>query len=428
MSERFIKYRFLGRFLPNSSKRSLVVLTGARQTGKTTLAKATYPLLNYVNLDAPENREVLRNISTPSWAATVRNAVIDEAQKEPSVFEKVKYAFDMGTVTFTVLLGSSQILLLKKVRESLAGRVGLYELWPLMMSEIDTHSGKTDWAVPLFDEVLTGPPLEEVLRRAAPALLGEDEDARIRAENYLLKWGGMPALLSVENDEERWKWLRDYEFTYLERDLSDLARLDDLGPFTKFQRLSALRSGQLLNYSELARDASISVDTARRYLEYLRLSYQVILLQPYFKNLTSSVVKTPKLYWLDIGLLRQMSGRREESGGEIYESLVVSEVVKWIRTAQRNAEVFFYRTRGGLELDILIGLEGGRYLGMEIKGRRTIVPKDFKPLKAVADALGKAWAGGMIVYRGDEIRKLADPSIWAVPSRRLFTRAETSSS
>jgi predicted AAA+ superfamily ATPase len=428
MSERFIKYRFLGRFLPNSSKRSIVVLTGARQTGKTTLAKATYPLLNYVNLDAPENREVLRNISTPSWAATVRNAVIDEAQKEPSVFEKVKYAFDMGTVTFTVLLGSSQILLLKKVRESLAGRVGLYELWPLMMSEIDTHSGKTDWAVPLFDEVLTGPPLDEVLRRAAPALLGEDEDARIRAENYLLKWGGMPALLSVENDEERWKWLRDYEYTYLERDLSDLARLDDLGPFTKFQRLSALRSGQLLNYSELARDASISVDTARRYLEYLRLSYQVILLQPYFRNLTSSVVKTPKLYWLDIGLLRQMSGRREETGGEIYESLVVSEVVKWIRTAQRNAEVFFYRTRGGLELDMLIGLEGGRYLGMEIKGRRTIVPKDIKPLKAVADALGKAWAGGMIVYRGDEIRKLADPSIWAVPSRRLFTRAETPSS
>jgi len=428
MSERFVKYRFLGRFLPNPTKRSLVVLTGARQTGKTTLAKAIYPLLNYVNLDAPENREVLRNISTPSWAATVRNAVIDEAQKEPSVFEKVKYAFDMGTVTFTVLLGSSQILLLKKVRESLAGRVGLYELWPLMMSEIDTHSGKTDWAVPLFDEVLTGPPLDEVLRRAVPALLGEDEDARIRAENYLLKWGGMPALLSVENDEERWKWLRDYEYTYLERDLSDLARLDDLGPFTKFQRLSALRSGQLLNYSELARDASISVDTARRYLEYLRLSYQVILLQPYFRNLTSSVVKTPKLYWLDIGLLRQMSGRREESGGEIYESLVVSEVVKWIRTAQRNAEVFFYRTRGGLELDVLIGLEGGRYLGMEIKGRRTIVPKDIKPLKAVADALGKAWAGGIIVYRGDEIRKLADPSIWAVPSRRLFTRAETPSS
>jgi predicted AAA+ superfamily ATPase len=422
MSERFVKYRFLGRFLPNSTKRSLVVLTGARQTGKTTLAKAIYPLLNYVNLDAPENREVLRNISTPSWAATVRNAVIDEAQKEPSVFEKVKYAFDMGTVTFTVLLVSSQILLLKKVRESLAGRVGPYELWPLMMSEIDTHSGKTDWAAPLFDEVLTGPPLDEVLRRAAPALLGEDEDARIRAENYLLKWGGMPALLSIENDEERWKWLRDYEYTYLERDLSDLARLDDLGPFTKFQRLSALRSGQLLNYSELARDASISVDTARRYLEYLRLSYQVILLQPYFRNLTSSVVKTPKLYWLDIGLLRQMSGRREESGGEIYESLVVSEVVKWIRTAQRNAEVYFYRTRGGLELDMLIGLEGGRCLGMEIKGRRTIVPKDIKPLKAVADALGKAWAGGMIVYRGDEIRKLADPSIWAVPSRRLLTR------
>jgi len=150
----------------------------------------------------------------------------------------------------------------------------------------------------------------------------------------------------------------------------------------------------------------------------------VILLQPYYRNLTSSVIKTPKLYWLDLGILRRLSGRREESGGEVYETLVVSEIYKWIRTAQRNVEVYFYRTRTGLELDLLIGLEGGRYLGLEVKGRRTIVPKDIKAMKAVAESLGRAWAGGVVVYRGDEIKRIAEPSIWAVPSRRLFTRAE----
>jgi len=424
MSDDFLKYRYLSRFLPEASKRGLVVLTGARQTGKTTLAKSRYPQLNYINLDAPENRELLRNISTPSWAATVRNAVIDEAQKEPSVFEKVKYAFDMGAISFTVMLGSSQILLLKKVRESLAGRVGLYELWPLLMSEIDTPAGRADWALPLLDHILGSGSLDDVLPSVPPALLGEKADAAERAEKHLLRWGGMPALLALNDEEERWKWLKDYEYTYLERDLSDLARLDDLNPFVKFQRLSALRSGRLINYSELARDASVSVDTARRYLEYLRLSYQVILLQPYFRNLTSSVVKTPKLYWLDIGILRRLSGRREETGGEVYETMVVSEIYKWIRTGQRNVEIYFYRTRTGLELDLLLGLDRGRYLGLEIKGRKDVVPKDFKAMKAVAVSLGKDWAGGVVVYQGDEIKKLAEPSIWAVPSRRLFARAE----
>ena len=135
MSEIILKNRTLAEYLPATDRRSLVLLTGARQTGKTTLSQLKYPQLRYINLDAPENREVLRNISTPSWSQAVGNAIIDEAQKEPAVFEKVKYAFDERGISFCLLLGSSQILLLKKVRESLAGRVAIYELWPLMMSK-----------------------------------------------------------------------------------------------------------------------------------------------------------------------------------------------------------------------------------------------------------------------------------------------------
>lgn len=396
----------------------MVVLTGARQTGKTTLARAKYPKIRYVNLDAPENREALRKVPTPAWAETVGNAVIDEAQKEPSVFEKIKYAFDEKGVSFSILLGSSQILLLKKIRESLAGRVSIYELWPLLMSEICYDAGVKNIGPPLMNRLLSATGFASAFK-GIPKVLFDKEDAKtLSAEQHMLKWGGMPALLPLPT-EERWKWLKDYEYTYLERDLSDLVRLDDLEPFTKFQRLSALRSGRLLNYSEIARDASVSVDTARRYLEYLKLSYQVMLLQPYYKNITSSVVKTPKLYWLDVGLLRQLCGQHGELSGEIYETMVVNELYKWIKTCQCRAEMFFYRTRSGLELDVLLQTEHG-LIGMAIKGRKKVVSTDAAPMKEVAAVLNNKWKGGLIVYQGNEIVKIADPDIWAVPSRRLF--------
>jgi hypothetical protein len=412
------KYRLLSSFLPASNKRRLVVLTGARQSGKTTLAQAKYPELRYVNLDAPENREMLRKVPTPQWARTVGNAVLDEAQKEPVIFEKIKYAFDEKGISFSLILGSSQILLLKKIRESLAGRVSIFELWPLLMSEVHAEDYATDVMLPLIDFVFAGKPLDDVFKDIPSVLLNKDDAGAKEAESHIFTWGGMPALLPL-SDEERWKWLRDYEYTYLERDLSDLARLDDLEPFTNFQRLSALRSAGLLNYSELARDSSVSVDTARRYLEYLRLSYQVMLLQPYYRNITSSVIKTPKLYWLDIGLLRHLSGRRGELSGEIYETMVVGEIFKWIKTAQRDVEMFFYRTRSGMELDLLLSTGEG-FIGMEIKGRKTAAAPDIRPMREIASVLKGKWLGGLVVYQGDEIRKLSEPGIWAVPSRRLF--------
>jgi len=412
------KYRFLGDVLPNSTKKRLILLTGARQTGKTTLSKFKYPNLRYINLDAPENREYIRDIHSASWSKDIGNAIIDEAQKEPSAFEKIKYAYDEGGISFEVILGSSQILLMKKIRESLAGRISIYELWPLLMSEVNKDASEKNIQMPLIDNLLSSSKIDKTLD-SIPAVLIDSEDARRKeAENYLLMWGGMPALLPLSEDE-RWKWLKDYEYTYLERDLADLARLDDLVPFRKFQKLSALRSGGLLNYSELARDASLSVDTAKRYLEYLNISYQVILLQPYYKNITSSVIKTPKLYWIDIGLLRQLCGFSGVASGQIYETMVVGELIKWVKTMQRNAEIYFYRTRSGLELDIMLQIKEG-IIGLEVKAREKLSPTDIRPMQNIAKKLGEDWKGGLVVYKGSQIKKIGEPHIWAVPSRRLF--------
>ncbi|MDQ7064106.1 MAG: ATP-binding protein [candidate division KSB1 bacterium] len=417
MSENLQKYRFLSRFLPGPDSKRLVLITGARQTGKTTLARSFYRDLAYINLDAPENRERVREISSSMWHRDIGNAIIDEAQKEPIVFDKVKYAFDGGQISFEVLLGSSQIRLLKKIRESLAGRVSIFELWPLLMSEIAAQVDTPE--MPLIDRLFSGDALSAVFQDVSGFVFEEESGLKKQAEAYLMKWGGMPALLHLSSDDERMMWLRDYEYTYLERDLADLARLDDLLPFRKLQKLAALRSASLLNYSEIARDAGLSVDTARRYLQYLDISYQVVLLQPYYRNLTSSVVKTPKLYWLDIGLLRTLTGLWGKESGSVFETMVVGEIIKWMRTTRKNGEIYFYRTRAGMEMDVLLQLPQG-FIGMEIKNRNNLIHSDMKAMKKVARSLNDQWLGGMVVYRGDRLYKVAEPDIWAVPSWRLF--------
>ncbi len=412
------RYRFLRSFLERYTSRHLIVLTGARQTGKTTLARSVFPHLNYVNLDAVEQREAVRAVRTSEWALAVGPAVLDEAQKEPSVFEKVKYAFDDGSLDQTVLLGSSQILMLQRVRETLAGRAFVFELWPLMAIEIATPVDTDTPRPPLLDLLLTEPGNADLLLSDTPrAYVGRAEDDAAAAVEHLLTWGGMPALLPLP-DEERRKWLQSYGTTYLERDLGDLARMADLVPFRQFERLCALRTGQLLSYSEIAREAGVAVSTARRYVEYLRLSYQALLLLPYATNLTSAVVKAPKVFWGDLGTWRQLTHYHGPVTGPMFETLVVTEIHKWVRTAEREVEMAFYRTRAGLEVDLLLTTPHGVW-GIEAKAARRLATADWRALRLVGRALGGMWRGGLVVYRGTTIERLAD-DIWAVPASRLL--------
>ncbi len=403
--------------MPQADRRRLVVLGGARQTGKTTLAQRVYPDLRYLNLDDLDLRESVRGIRARSWADDVGPAIVDEAQKEPSVLEKIKYSFDAREIDFTIVLGSSRILLLKQVRESLAGRAFVFDLWPLMAAELASLAG--DPEPPLLDAMLrSSESLSHILDDVPGVDLSARDEARRKAVEHLLAWGGMPELLGLD-DSERREWLRSYDITYLERDLGDLARLDDLAPFRRFQQLAALRTGALLSYADLARDAGVSPATARRYLEYLRLSYQAVLLPPFATNLTSALVKSPKLYWTDVGLARQQSGIWGNDGGQLLETLVVGECDKWIQTAGLRARLSFYRTRSGMELDLLVEHDE-RVLGIEVKSRDQVVSKDLRAMRAIAEALGDRWQGGIVAYRGRRIEELdPDWALWAIPVHRL---------
>jgi len=412
------RYRWLSRRLPSQTERRLVVLTGARQTGKTTLVRHVWPQLRYVNLDAIEEREALRALRTTAWGRTVGDAILDEAQKEPSIFDKVKFAYDDEQISFTALLGSSRLFLLDRIRESLAGRAFLFELWPLMPSEIRSLAENPPER-PLLDRLIVAKTsLQSVLEAESPVCLGAEEDARQGAIEHLETWGGMPELLFL-SPETRREWLRSYLQTFLERDLLDLVRLNDLQPFRTLQMLAMLRTGQLLSYSELGRDAQLATATVRRYLEYLRRSYQAFLLPPYHVNLTSTVVKSPKLYWADLGMVRQATGQWGPSTGAMFETLVISEIHKWVHTLARDTRMFFYRTRSGLEVDLLLETPRG-IIGVEIKSRLATA-RDARNLITVAAALGKRWLGGLVVCRGGSIAPLVpETSIWRVPIHRLL--------
>ncbi len=405
--------------LPGSNERVIVLLTGARQTGKTTLLKKVYPDLPYYNLDSIEYREQLRSISSFQWGNEVGSALIDEIQKEPELMDKIKFSFDEGNLVFTAMSGSAQVLLLKKMKETLAGRIKVLELFPFTLGEL-VHMKEHTIPASLLSRIVNSGSPTEILVELPSVLLGEKWERKKKSENYLIQWGGMPSLIHIQDSKKKVAWLKDYSTTYLQRDLGDLARLNDLMPFRKFQQLAALRSANLLSYSELSRDSGISSETARRYLEYLKLSYQAEIVQPYHQNLTSRLVKTPKIFWLDNGLLRQLAGYGFELlNGQLYENYIASEIIKYFKSTRSEARLSFYRTRSGMEVDFCIETPKG-LIGIEVKNRDTISKKDYTSLRSLKEAADKKWLCGLVLYRGNRISKLQE-DIWAVPSCRLFS-------
>jgi predicted AAA+ superfamily ATPase len=397
----------------------LLVLTGARQTGKTTLARESFPDLRYLSLEDPVVRPDLTALSATQWIERYPRAVLDEVQKAPSLVETVKAAYDADAKVRYVLLGSSQILLLSKVRESLAGRVAIEELWPLTLPEMMTSS----WEEPVLESRLLQW-LRQPTRRALKQLDGMPASspsyarASAQLERYLTV-GGMPAIVDPElTEDECERWLNDYQRTYLERDVADLAAMRDLEPFVLAQRAIAQRSGKLVNFSDLARLTDISPPTAKRFVRYLELSYQVIQLQPYFRNAEKRLSKAPKVHFVDPGILRSILRRRGSPSGEEFESAVVAEIYKQCRNADLRAVFNHVRTHDGREVDLLIELDEG-FVAFEVKQARRVSDSDGRHLRGLGDLLDKPLLAAFLLSLDIHPRKLTDgilalPVAWAL--------------
>lgn len=406
----------------SSPRARITVLTGARQTGKTTMIRRALPDIPYINFDDPVARPAWTRLSATDWATRFPLAALDEVQKAPQVIETIKAAHDSDPNVRYVLLGSSQILLLDRVRESLAGRVALEEMWPLTLPERLT----VGWDDPVKPSRLVNylQMLDSPVKSADAAWQGmplTDAGFALAAAAWAtyLSWGGMPALTDARwNDSDRWDCLVDYRRTYLERDVADLAALRDLEPFVRAQECVALRSGQLLETADLARAARVSGPTAARFVRYLELSYQVLSLPPWFRNQEKRLQKRPKIHMVDPGILRSVTGRRGPLTGAEYESAVVAEICKQLRSQRLPWRPYHLRTQDGLEVDLLLEGEHG-FIAIEIKSTDRVDGPDARHLSNVETLLDKPVLARWVVSEDRDLRRLK-AGIDAVPAAWLL--------
>lgn len=395
----------------------LIALTGARQTGKTTLIQAGFPEYDFVSLEDPIVRPDFIALSAAQWHQRFPRVILDEIQKAPSIVESVKAVYDRYTDARAILLGSSQILLMEQIRESLAGRITLLELYPLTIPEMMTDS----WHDPVVESRL----IRYLETRDLDILVSgipHQSDRYARAVDHLdhyLDFGGMPVVSDDTLSREDWDgWLQDYLRTYLQRDLRDLANLRDLVPYVRMLRALGGLAGGLLNINELSRLAGVTHRTIKRFVTYLEISYQVIQLQPWFRNRNKRLSKAAKVHFLDPGIQRALLNRRGQPTGNEFEGAIIAEIYKQARNLKLPVDFYHLRTVDGREVDLLIEAESG-YVPIEIKYKDRVSHKDARHLRRLEEILDKPVLQALVLSGDPHIRDLGDgvmgiPAGWAL--------------
>lgn len=372
-----------------------VVLTGARQTGKSTLAqdRALAPR-RYSTFD---DLEVSRTARRDPDALVGGDApvTLDEVQREPEILRAVKRAIDRRRRSGQYLLtGSANLLLMSQVSESLAGRAAYLTLWPMTRREQHGLGSAGLW-----DRLLSSREEEWLDLLAAEPDLPEDWKT-------LALRGGFPTpALHLRTARERTIWFDGYVRTYLERDLRSLSTLSGLPDFRRLMQASCLRLGQLLNQTELGRDVALPQPTAHRYLNLLETSYMLIRLPAYAVNRTKRLVKSPKLYWSDTGLALHLAGEETPRGAHL-ENLVLLDLCVWRDARLEAAELFTWRTTLGEEVDLVVEV-GGRLLPIEVKSSGRPSLGDARHLRTFRREYGERSRAGLLLHTGRRLEWIA---------------------
>ncbi len=363
-----------GALRQRATQYPVVTVTGPRQAGKTTLCRSTFPAHAYANLERPDLREYAQGDPRGFLASLGRQGVVlDEIQRVPALLSWIQVAVDeQPRPGAFVLTGSHGLDLMAAVGQSLAGRTALLQLLPMSITEL----------------------------RAAGVPAATDR---------LLFAGGYPRIHADALDPR--VALGDYFATYVERDLRQLIELRNLDEFRRFVRMAAGRVGQVLNLQALAGDVGISGHTAKAWMGLLETGFIVRRLTPWFANLGKRLVKSPKLYFCDVGLACWLLGLTEQGQlathplrGALFENLVVMEFVKHALHQGQPVGLHYYRDSAGLEVDLLVeqGLPPGQLGLVEVKAGLTVHGEQLRPLRRVAALLGSRVGRCMLVYGGNE--------------------------
>ncbi|MCY4532480.1 MAG: ATP-binding protein [Gammaproteobacteria bacterium] len=380
-----------------------VVLTGPRQSGKTTLLRHLFGnRCRYVSLELPDVRGASVEDPRGFLAQYPPPVIFDEVQYTPDLlpYIKEKIDADRGRTGQYLLTGSQNLLLSEKVTESLAGRAAMLRLLPLSRREAEgrpgnafaweRQNGSTSQLPQVFDELWKG-----FLR------------------------GGYPEL-AVQPDRDTSLWHASYIQTYLERDVRTLRQVGDLTQYQNFLRVLAARSGQLLSLTDIARDLGVAVNTTKAWLSVLEATYQVMVVRPYFANVGKRLVKTPKVYFTDVGTLCYLAGLKSHEhaasgpmGGAIMETAVLAEIIRTFTHRGVDPQVYFWRTMAGTEVDFIIETATG-LVPLEVKLSATPRPSMASAIKTFQRDMGSTAVPGYVVHPGD-IRLHLGAGVTALP-------------
>ena len=388
----------------------VVVLMGARQTGKSTLVQSESFLAEhlYLTLDDLEIRERAR-MAADDLVRSAPRLILDEVQREPDLLLAVKRAVDEERPRRNgrfVLTGSANLLLMHRVSETLAGRATYVNLWPLTRRERLGLGSPGVWT-----ELVSVPASEwPALIDSRPSLPAQWQDEVCR--------GGYPVpAAELRDDDARALWFDGYVRTYLERDLQTMAAIGNLVDFRRLMRAACLRLGTVVNQAEIGRDTRIPRATVQRHLNLLETSFQLVRLEPYAVNRTKRLVKSPKLYWSDPALARWLSGSGAASGAHL-ETFVLADLLAW-RDAQVPApEVLFWRTTTDLEVDFVVET-GDRLLPIEVKAATNPGYSDTRGLRAFREEYPERFIGGLLLHGSGRTQWMSD-RILAVPWWRVL--------
>lgn len=369
----------------------VVVLLGARQTGKTTLVRSLPGLAGrpYLTLDDFD----LRAQADADPESVVRRAptlVLDEVQRSRDVLIAVKRAVDddpARTPGRFVLTGSANLLMMERVSETLAGRAVYVNLWPFTRRERLGLGRAGVWS-----ELLAAP--FGRWRELLAADSGPEEEWRAAA-----RLGGLPVPAhDLTDGESRALWFSGYVQTYLERDLQALRAVENLADFRRLMRAACLRIGGLLNQTEVGRDVGIAQPQVHRFMNLMEASYQAIRLPAFAVNRTRRLIKAPKLYWSDTALALFLAGESEPRGAHL-ENLVLMDLLAWRDVQPRRPEVLYWRTATGIEVDFVIETPR-RVLPIEVKASARVGPSDAKGLEVFLDEYPDLADGALLVHGG----------------------------
>ena len=396
-----------------------VIVTGARQTGKSTLARRfgqstlapaserpASDARRYLSLDDLDVLGLARD-DPDALVGSRKSTILDEVQREPSLLSAVKREIDRDRRAGRFLLtGSANLMLMRRVSESLAGRASYLTLWTMTRRE---QLGLAECGV-----------WEKLLRSAErdwPSLLaeqsGDPEDWRALARR-----GGYPVpALHLRSTEERSIWFAGYVQTYLERDLQMLSSLSSLPDFRRLMRAATLRLGSLVNQTEMSRDTGIKQPTVHRWLNLLEASYLMVRIPAYSVNRTKRLIKSPKLYWNDTGLAMHLS-QEDEARGVHLENLVLQDLLAWRDSRLGSAEILHWRATTGEEVDFVIEAHGS-LLPIEIKATERPRVRHAANLRTFRKEYGRATRAGLLLHGGNSLEWL-NPDVLAAPWWRVI--------